>query len=181
MVNKLVVSLLVILFALGVVIYFRSEFKYKMVENNQDGRLVKELKTASIMPATPELSKEDRIYGVMEKNDIKFASDYLIVEDYLFKACSPDCLNSSSFYRNYMKIIEKVQVKRLWIVRQNKLKDKVSYFIQDKEEKQFLNDFSKKRALISDQYAQIKTNENKQMALELVKVIDSKIAELKKK
>ena len=117
----------------------------------------------------------------MEKNDIKFASDYLIVEDYLFKVCNPDCLNSSSFYKNYMKIIDKIELKRLWVVKQNKLKDKVSYFIQDKEEKEFLTDFSKKRALISDQYNQIKTNEHKQMALDLIKIIDGKIAILKKK
>ena len=181
MVNKLVVSFLVVLFILGIAIYFRSEFKYRMVENNQGSRLIKELKIASIMPETLELTKEDRIFQAMEKNEIKFATDYLIVEDYLFKSCDPNCLNSASFYKNYSKIIAKIQVKRLWIVRQNKLKDKVSYFIQDKEEKQFLSNFSKKRAFISENYNDIKTNENKQLALDLINVMDGKIAELKKK
>ncbi len=72
-------------------------------------------------------------------------------------------------------------MKRLWVVRQNKLKDKVSYFIQDKEEKQFLSNFDKRRAYISDHYKEIKTVESKELALGLIKVMDEKILELRKK
>lgn len=182
MVNKLVVSLILLLMLLGVAIYFRVEFKYAMVANNRNSFILKELnKAAKTKSINDNETQEDKIYAVMEKNGIKFATDFILIEDYLFKACDPNCLNNPSFYKNYSKMIDQIKLKRLWVVKHNQLEDKVAYYIQDQEEQQFVDTFLKRRSYISDHYKNISNLDNKEQALALVKIIDNKIIELKKK
>ena len=181
MVNKLVVSLILILMILGIAIYFRVEFKYAMVANNRNSLYLRDLNNALNSTKNDNTSKQDKVISVMEKNGIKFSTDYILVEDYLYKSCEPNCLTSLSFYENYEKLINQVQVKRLWVVKHNQLKDKVAYFIQDKEEKQFKENFLKRREYISNQYKNINELDLKQKSLNLIKSIDAKLAELNKK
>ena len=181
MVNKLVVSTLIILFVLGVAIYFRVEFKYMMVLNNRGSLILAELKKATKEPLTANENMEDRISAVGEKTGVKFATDYLLMESSLFKSCGAQCLSRPAFFKNYSKLISLIQIKKLWVVQHNRMKDSVAYFIQDREEQQFLNNFVSRRAYISDNYDKISSYENKEMALALTQTIDAKVMELKKK
>jgi hypothetical protein len=139
------------------------------------------LNKASKVPLAANENPEDRISNVAAKNGVKFASDYLIMEGALFKSCKPNCLNKIPFYKNYAKLISQIQIKKLWVVEQNKMKDSVAYYIQDREEKQFLDNFSSKRAYISENYEKLPSYEIKELALSLIQAIDAKTMELKKK
>jgi hypothetical protein len=180
-INKLVVAFLIILFILGVAIYFRVEFKYMMVLNGRGTLLLSELNKASKVPLAANESPEDRVSVVAEKNGVKFASDYLIMENSLFHACNPDCLKKPAFYKNYSKLISQIQLKKLWVVEQNKMKDSVAYYIQDREEKKFLDSFKSRRSYISDNYDKIPNYDLKEMAISVTQAIDAKVLELKKR
>lgn len=181
MVNKLIYSILAVLFLLGAAIYFRVEFKYMMVLNNRGSLILTELGKAEKEAAASKESIENGIASVAEKNGVKFATDYLLMENRLFKSCSTTCLSRSEFYRSYIKLISQIKIKKLWVVERNIMKDSVAYFIQEREETQFLENFAKRRAYISENYEKIPSYELKELALSLTQAIDSKVMEIKKK
>lgn len=181
MVNKLVYSVIAVLFILGAAIYFRVEFKYMMVLNNRGSMVLSLLKKADKEPLKAGETAETRIAQVGEQNGVKFATDYLIMENALFKACKTECLSRAAFYRSYMKLIAQIKIKKLWVVERNIMKDSVAYFIQEREENQFLTNFTTRRAFISDNYDKIPSDELKELALSLTQAIDAKVMEIKKK
>ena len=181
MVNKLVVSLVVILMVLGIAIYFRVEFKYMMVLNGRGTLLLGQLSKISKTPLAAGENPEDRIAEVAEKSGIHFATDYLILESALFKSCKDECLKRPAFYQDYIRLINQITIKNLWVVEQNRMKDNVAYYIQDREQNQFLNNFVTKRAYVSDSYNSISSYDLKEMALALIQAIDAKVMEIKKK
>ncbi len=181
MVNKLVISTLVILFVLGAAIYFRVEFKYMMVLNNRGSLILSLLKKADKDPLKPGESAEERIAAIGDSSGVKFATDYLIMENSLFKACKTECLKKAAFYKSYLKLISQIQIKKLWVVERNKMKDSVAYYIQEREENQFLNNFVSRRAYITENYEKIPSYELKELALSLTQAIDAKVMEIKKK
>lgn len=181
MVNKLVSSIIVVLMLLGVAIYFRVEFKYMMVLNNRGSMLLDQLNKATKAPLAPQEQAEDRITSVAEKNGVKFATDYLLMENFLFKTCKEECVNKPAFYKNYIKLISQIKIKKLWVVEQNRLKDSVAYFIQEREETQLLSNFETRRLYISGSYDQLPSYDLKELSLSLIQAIDAKVMEIKKK
>ena len=181
MLNKLVSSIIIVLFLLGVAIYFRVEFKYMMVLNNRGSMLLDQLNKEVKSKLEPQELVEDRILTVAEKNGVKFATDYLLMENFLFKTCKEECITKPSFYRNYIKLISQIKIKKLWVVEQNKLKDSVAYFIQEREEKQLLGNFEARRLFISENYDKLPSYDLKELSLSLTQAIDAKVMEIKKK
>jgi len=181
MLNKLIYSTLAVLFILGAAIYFRVEFKYMMVLNSRGSEVLSQLKKAEKEPLKPGETNEERIASIGEKNGVKFATDYLIMENTLFKACKAECLKRASFYKGYLRLIGQIKMKKLWVVERNIMKDSVAYFIQEREENQFLNNFASRRAYITDNYEKIPSDDLKELALSLTQAIDAKVMEIKKK
>jgi hypothetical protein len=152
-----------------------------MVLNGRATFILNEIKKSAKAPAAASNAPEELIAAVAEKNGVQFASDYLIMESSLFKACSTECLKRSVFYKSYLKLISQIQIKKLWVVERNRMKDSVAFYIQDREQKQFLDNFSAKRSYISDNYDKIPSYELKELALALTQAIDGKVMELKKR
>jgi hypothetical protein len=181
MVNKIVSSIIFVLFLLGLAIYFRVEFKYMMVLNNRGSLILNQLSKALKDPVNQNENFEDRVAAIAEKNGVRFATDYMLMENFLFKSCKEECLNRPVFYKTYMKIIALIQIKKLWVVEQNRLKDSVAYYIQEREEKQFLNNFTTRRAFISENYTKLPSYDLKELALSLTQTMDAKVMEIRKK
>ena len=172
MVNRVVVSLIILLMFLGIFIYFRVEMKYSMVMN---GRASDYLRSLSSAKSAAEIA------DTVEKKGVQFALDYKLIEDFLLKTCNPNCYENADFYRAHLKIVKEIKAKRLWVVKQNRFKDSVSYYIQDGEEKKLEEHFLATREKISAEYTKIKSMEHKQLALDVIKALDEKIVELRKK
>lgn len=181
MVNKLVVSLILILMLLGIAIYFRVEFKYKMVAEGQNIQIVNDLKLLQKQELSAEENKLEKIAEIAEKHKIAFATDLQALDSYLFDACKPQCLNDVKYYSSLTRLVALVDLKKMWVVRKNWSKDTVAYFIQDQEVAVIKNTLLKRREFIADQYGKLPNYELKEVALASVKIIDEKIKELQKK
>jgi len=181
MVNKLVYSVIAILFILGVAIFFRVEFKYMMVLNNRGSEVLSLIKKANKEPLKAGETMEDRIAVIGEQAGVRFATDYLIMENSLFKSCKTECLKKAEFFKSYIKLISQIKIKKLWVVARTIMKASVSYLIQEREENQFLNNFTSKREWITENYEKIPSYELKELALSLTQAIDAKVMEIKKK
>jgi gamma-glutamyltranspeptidase len=181
MVNKLVVSLILILMILGIAIYFRVEFKYKMVAEGQNMQILKDLKAVEKMQLKPEESRLEKIAEVGEKHKIAFATDLQALDNHLFNACKPECHVDSKYYKNFSRLVALVDLKKMWVVRKNWSKDTVAYYIQDQEVAVIKNTLLKRREYIADQYAKLPNYELKEVAMASIKTIDEKIKELQKK
>lgn len=181
MVNKLVVSLILILMLLGIAIYFRVEFKYKMVAEGQNIQIINDLKAIEKQTLSPAENRLVKIADVAVKHKIAFATDLQALDSHLFKACQPECQNDVKYYESLGKIISLVDLKKMWVVRKNWSKDTVAYFIQDQEVAVIKNILLKRREFIADKYAKLPSYEIKEVAMASIKTIDEKIKELQKK
>ena len=181
MVKKLVIILLVILFLVGVAVYFRVEFKYTMVQNGQSTLILNKLKKAVKQPTDGVHPAEVNIAAVAEESGIAFATDYSLYDRYIWKACQEECINTEGFYRGYTEVLKQLHKEELWVYQQNKTKDRVATYIFDKEKTVVLQILKKTRARVSDHYNEIKNNDMKVAAVNLIKLIDEKIASMDSK
>ncbi len=181
MVKKLVIILVIILMLAGAGIYFRVEFKYMMVLNGQNTLILGKLKKAVKLPTDNVNTTEDHIAAVADENGVGFATDLSLYDKTLFTQCANECYERPSFYRAYGKILGQVHVEELWVFAQNKTKDRVAAYILNREKNQILKTLQKSRAKIADHYNAIKAPEHKQAAIDVVKKIDEKIAQISAK
>lgn len=181
MVNKLVVSLILILMLLGIAIYFRVEFKYKMVAEGQNIQILNDLKAIEKQQLSPDENILDKVAQVAEKHKIAFATDLQALDKHLFKACQPNCHTNAKYYENLARLVALVDLKKMWVVRKNWSKDTVAYFIQDQEVAVIIATLLKRREYIADQYIKLPSYELKEVAMASIKTIDGKIKELQKK
>lgn len=181
MVNKLVVSLILILMLLGIAIYFRVEFKYKMVAEGQNIQILNDLKAIMKPEFSDAENRLEKIAQVGEKHKIAFATDLQALDNYLFKVCQPNCHTNSSYYANLNRVVDLIDLKKMWVVRKNWSKDTVAYFIQDQEVAVIKNTLLKRREYIADQYIKLPSYDLKEVAMASIKNIDEKIKELQKK
>jgi hypothetical protein len=181
MVNKLVVSFIFILMLLGIAIYFRVEFKYKMVAEGQNIQILNDLKTLMKAEISASENRLEKIAHVGEKHKIAFATDLQTLDSYLFKACQPVCHTNSKYYENLTRLVALVDLKKMWVVRKNWSKDTVAYFIQDQEVAVIIRTLLKRREYIADHYIKLPNHELKEVAMTSIKSIDEKIKELQKK
>ena len=181
MVNKLVVSLILLLMLLGVAIYFRVEFKYKMVAEGQNTQILNDLKKASIDALGPQETRLDKIVQVADQHKIGFATDLQLLDSYLVKSCAEDCLKDPKYYESLKKLVDLVDLKKMWVVRKNWSKDTVAYYIQDQEVAVIKNTLLKRRSYIAEKYNDLPSYQLKETALTTIKAVDEKIKELQKK
>ena len=181
MVNKLVVSFILLLMLLGIAIYFRVEFKYKMVAEGQNVQIINDLKAIEEQDLKPDESRLEKIAQVAEKHKIAFATDLQALDNHLFKACDPSCYSDPKYHESLARLVALVDLKKMWVVRKNWSKDTVAYFIQDQEVAVIKNILLKRRQSIADQYAKLPSYELKEVAMASIKTVDAKIKELQKK
>ena len=181
MVNKLVVSLILILMLLGIAIYFRVEFKYKMVAEGQNIQIINDLKAIEKQQPAEGDNRLEKIALVGEKHKIAFATDLQVLDKHLFNACKPNCHTEPKYYESLAKLVALVDLKKMWVVRKNWSKDTVAYFIQDQEVAVIKNTLLKRREYIADQYIKLPSYDLKEVAMASIKTIDEKIKELQKK
>ena len=123
----------------------------------------------------------EKIAQVGEKHKIAFATDLQALDNYLFKACEPNCHMNSSYYTNLNRLVALVDLKKMWVVRKNWSKDTVAYFIQDQEVAVIIRTLLKRREYIAEHYIKLPNHELKELAMACIKSIDEKIKELQKK
>lgn len=181
MVNKLVVSFILILMLLGIAIYFRVEFKYKMVAEGQNIQILNDLKVIEKQELKPNENLLEKIAVVGEKHKIAFATDLQALDNHLFKACKPNCHTDAKYYESLNRLVALIDLKKIWVVRKNWSKDTVAYFIQDQEVAVIKTTLLKRREYIADQYIKLPSYDLKEVAMASIKTIDNKIKELQQK
>lgn len=123
---------------------------------------------------------EEILDTVEEGKGLAFATDFKLGEKKLALLCKPDCLNNADYYAAYNRLVLNIQPKKLWAYKETKWKDNASIFIYQQEKRKISEELYKNRMYFSDNYKSVKEDSLKQELLNLVKVIDSKIEELKK-
>lgn len=172
MLNKLIFSVLFLLFLLGLLIYFRTEFKYTTMAKSHATGLNTKMQNAD---------SAAEIIDTVEKNKgVTFASDFSLGEKKLAKLCSADCLNSPEYYEAYGKLVDNIRPEKLWAFKENKFGDSATKFVLQQEKRKLSSELYKNRMYFSDNYKSVKSDNLKAELLGLVKKIDAKIAELKK-
>lgn len=166
---------------LGVAIYFRVEFKYKMVAEGQNIQILNDLKAIEKQELKPDENILEKIALVGEKHKIAFATDLQALDNHLYKSCQPDCYTNAKYYESLGKLVALVDLKKMWVVRKNWSKDTVAYFIQDQEVAVIKTTLLKRREYIADHYIKLPSYELKEVAMASIKTIDNKIKELQKK
>ena len=177
MVNRIVVSLIMILMLLGVAIYFRVEFKYGMAAKNHSQILADELSRAK--SAAGETERLSSVLKTAQKFGIAFADDYKIIDEALVDACRPKCFAMAEFYDSVDKVVEMIERKKMWVVRKNRTKDSVANYIQNTEEAEIIQTLLVRRTYISDGYSSIASFDLREKALASINLIDAKIKELR--
>jgi hypothetical protein len=172
MLNKLIFSVLFLLFLLGVLIYFRTEFKYTTMAKSHATGLGTKMQNAGTAA---------EIVETVEKNKgVSFASDFILGEKKLARLCNSDCLNSADYYAAYGRLVDNIKPEKLWAFKENKFGDSATKFILQQEKRKLESELYKNRMYFSDNYKSVTSDSLKEELLNMVKKLDSKIEELKK-
>ena len=172
MLNKLIFSVLFLLVILGMLIYFRTEFKYSTMANSHSRGLNTKMKGA--------VTTDEILDTVESGKGLAFSTDFLLGERKLAQLCKPDCLNNAEYYAAYGRLVSNIHPKKLWAFKETKWKDNASLFIYQQEKRKISEELFKNRMYFSDNYKSVRDDKLKAELLGLIKAIDAKIAELKK-
>jgi hypothetical protein len=164
-------------FLLGVAIYFRVEFKFGMVKENHSENLNSTL--SEIKKMSNKVEKLNFVTNNLQNFGIAFANDFKLFDQALYEACNPNCLEISEFYTAVSKVLDNLERNKMWVVRKNRTKDSVAYYIQSIEEAQIIQILSDRKKYFIDSQLSIKSDEMRLKSATTIALIDTKINEFK--